>query len=155
MGGGGGKRGGGRTGTPAGGGGGNRIGGGRKGVEALGSGEASAEAFSSDIAGAEGLGSGAGGGDAFGSGAAGGAEGLGATLFGCWPTIVASAGLSPGAGVLLPEMDGEVADGAKEDASSSWYNGNRSVTLCRCFRNDVMLFLMSIKTINLSKVNKK
>ena len=130
--------GGGRNGTGA------ALGSGVAGTIALGSGGARAEAFGSGVAGAETLI----------SGAAGGAEGLGATLFGCWPTIEGSAGLSPGAGVLLPEMDGEVADGAKEDASSSWYNGNRSVTFWRCFRNDVMLFLMSIKTINLPKVMK-
>ena len=74
------------------------------------------------------------------------------TLFCCWPTIasVDPGGLSPaapGTGVF----EGEVADGDKEDASSSWYSGNRWVTCCRCFRNEVMLFRMSIKTINLPK----
>ena len=91
---------------------------------------------------------GGGGADAFGWGDVGGGGDFGGTLF-SWggPTIALAAG-SPAAG-LAPVIDGEVAEGAKEDESSSWYNGSRSVTFCRCFRNDVMLFRMSIRTINL------
>ena len=77
--------------------------------------------------------------------------GMWGTLFCCWPTIESDApgGLSPGTDFAV--LEGEVADGDKEDESSSWYNGNRWVTCCRCFRNEVMLFRMSIKTINLLK----
>ena len=96
-----------------------------------------------------GSGNGGGGAEALGGGASRIDGGFGGTLFCAWPTIESAAGLSPSPGTLPPLSDGEVADAAKEDESSSWYKGNLSVTFRRCFCNDVMLFRISIRTINL------